>query len=242
MEISDVINIIGTTVLVFTLLELIKQRRLSYKPKPLPVISLFYLQTFKDIPAIWKSNYEDFFEKKKMPEENEHHISFYNGGLGPAIDLKFKWIINEKKIENQLIEYSKNYSDVIVYNKENKRIILKSKNKIVEYDLFKDKVDFRITNIPTNIDEKLKIYLPSTYIIYLSLIAFLEIKKKEKNEVDDVIGIKCDIQYKDTGNKIYTDRFLIKAKIHDYSGWVFNEKGKDMNFAVGEFNFTRRII
>ena len=107
---AQVANWITTLLVIFTLLEMIRQRKATYKPEV--VIGRSNIEAYigsSDVPNLW-------FNKALSDEElvdvdslsSICRVPFYNLGLGSARDLQFVWKFDyEELVEriSQLSEY-----------------------------------------------------------------------------------------------------------------------------------------
>lgn len=249
------LSFIALIISIFTLQEIKKERTLSYKPKIIPDQPCYFLQAPKDFQgAIWKTEFDDIYLKKEEPSINEAEMAFINIGLGPAIDVKFTWQYDAKKVINQLVDLSKLMPDYVNFDSEKNAITLIREVKSPKFfrnskkysmDVSADFLNSRYFILPAsqNTSGKTFIKLPQLYVLYLSVISLCITYYDGKDTYQAQVPLTIEIDSQDSGGKRKKDRYTFDFSLVNTTGFVSHDEQKfsiSQNF--GMCNISIRMI
>lgn len=211
---SNTLNLFTMLILFLTLLETRTQRITSYKPKLTFSPRSFYLQCTKNgIPAIWKLLPNDFYGDSQSVRglENTCRLEMTNVGLGPALKIKIDFDFDKSKICKELGDYSKKHPKLLKFDSQTKSIQIYSKSKTshtssIEYQLFQEDENYKnkiSALLPFSTNQVFNITLPKSYVMYLTILAFLSAEEEEQESFKCNIPLIVKLKYDDTGSERY---------------------------------------
>ncbi len=204
-----------------TLLEMIRQRKSTYKPDVVISRAPIYAYLGKvGLPSLWFSHKLTDEEIETVSSVREgYSIPVHNLGLGAARDVQFSWSYDIEEFIHQIDLISKynpvrieisildeNYLKIEVYERMHSGTDINS-------DLEKS-VDFIL---PASIEsEGFKLFVPSSYImlvsIYLLNLVYRE-KKDESFNINilniDLPSLELKVLYRDIGGSRHSKKFQL---------------------------------
>lgn len=246
--IADVLSFISLVFIGFSLLETIRQRTTSYKPKPLMTYKRLYLQCKRDgFPIIWKNHFIDYYSEVYNKEDSGFYLDFYNAGVGPAIDVRFIWNFNKDQIVQTYQDFAEKFPDYISYNPQTRQVKMSSvdKRSTTVYSLFQEDEEntFPITSMaPYSVKDHHKIGIPFSYLKYLEAYSYLKITKEQQKRVTAPEPLKCKLRFDDTGDKSYSLKFNLMFTFENVVEMVFVQNEvpyKNCNYARCTYKITK---
>ena len=226
-----------------SLIETIRQRTTSYKPKILITPQTFFLQCNKDgIPAIWKNEPEDFYSANMTGSTNRVQIELYNAGVGPGIDITCKWDFDKYKIIEGFLGLSNSSPNLVKFDTSNNTVTIRSigekSSYSIKYKLFQndEKYITTISSIPPFSDNhNPKIEFPRSFSMFLSVYSYAMtvMKKTEKIAIDTPLRLK--MSYYDTAEKKYKNSKEIFFSFTNLSDGLIQVNEKPLH---GNTNFA----
>ncbi|QEN06803.1 hypothetical protein EXM22_01900 [Oceanispirochaeta crateris] len=220
---SYFVSLISIILLIFTMIEMIRQRRESYRPKLLIKTESIQIETNnKNIPTVWRNP-----TNKDKRTEGYFDLRVYNIGLGPATDIQIKWEIPKQKI----IKKFKDYSPVL--NNNNKLRYVTTKGSL-EYELFQeDDLSIRKESFLMN-NDFFYISLPTSIFYYFSIISHYISKKSNYGERIELDPMKLELSYFDIGKKKIQERMTLDTEFIS----MYNDDGRenDQVIAIGDIH------
>jgi hypothetical protein len=231
-ENSSLLTLIGIAVAIWTLREMVKERRESYKPRVMFQNRNFFLQK--------NSNGTPCFLKETPDEEKEFYgrpfmLELKNIGLGSAHDISIKWVYNQHEIACRLKEYASK-TQLVRQNSENHYEFIFNKDNQDGYGFFiKNSEEERTKMAFLTTNKSVKVRIPDTIHHYVTFLPYLELVAKGKpRRVDiklDEIGVI--FEYYDIGGKKQAQR--LKVTIEEYG---FAEEFHGKNYGAGTISFS----
>jgi len=228
--ISSYSTLIVALIAIFTLIEIYRQRKYSFKPELIISSQPFYIikYTKSKIPLIWKNNIKRT-EGGHLPEsdsarKNElYELLFYNIGLGTAKNIKVTFSTNLKETIDHIKKLDKD-NILNIESEDLSKVTLKHTKS--EYFGHEGKSIFFIENankreidyiLPSQIEKKsTNIIIPAYYTYFYSIMIYLW--NKHGFDIDETLilpTLDVTMEYKDIGNKKYKRKAEI---IFDFSG------------------------
>jgi len=233
-EKSSLLTVIGIAVAIWTLREMIKERRESYKPRVMFQNQNFFLQK--------NSNGTPCFLKETPDEEKEFYgrpflLELKNIGLGSAHDISIKWVYDQHKMASRLKEYA-GKTQLVRQDRDNHFELIFNKESKDGYGFFiknseeeKTKMAFLTAN------DSVKVRIPDTLHHYITFVPYLELIAQGKPRRVDIklneIGVI--FEYYDIGGKKQAQR--LKVGIEEYA---YAEEDHNKNYGVGTISFSTR--
>jgi len=231
---SSLLALIGIIVALWTLREMAKQRRESYKPRLIFQNKNFFLQKNPNgTPCFLKENSD--------PVRELYGPSFLlqlkNIGLGSAHDIVIKWNYDQKKMVRRLREYAEK-TELVRVDHGNHFEFIFNKESQNGYGFFIKKSDEeKIGMAFLCSNDSVKVRLPDTLHSYITIIPYLELVAQgnpRRVEVElDEIGIV--FEFFDIGGKKLVQR--LRMAIKEYSR---AEDDHDKNYGFGSISFSTR--
>jgi hypothetical protein len=231
---SSLLALIGIIVALWTLREMAKQRRESYKPRLIFQNKNFFLQKNPNgTPCFLKENSD--------PVRELYGPSFLlelkNIGLGSAHDIVIKWNYDQKKMDRRLSQYAQK-TQLMRVNPHNHFEFLFDKESQSGYGFFiknSDEERIRMAFLVSN--DSVKVKIPETLHNYITFVPYLElVAQGSPRRVDvklDEIGIV--FEYFDIGGKKQLQR--LRMAIEEYA---YPEEDHNKNYGVGSVSFSTR--
>jgi len=208
INITNILAISGVFISTFTLLEMRKQRKESYRPRLLIKKETFWLKTnHNNTPC-------SMFKEEHISEKEEvESFRFYitNIGLGSAHDIK----IYLKYDTSSIINMFKNFEETKRIKVDNSQIFYamdSGSNYGIRIDDH-EKEEKLISYIKPN--ESLSIPIPQIIHDVVTFIPYLKILSDGKRGYDDKSNLfVIEIEYKDIGNRRYFERSVVEISTY----------------------------
>ena len=233
-EKSSLLTVIGIAVAIWTLREMVKERRESYKPRVMLQNQNFFLQK--------NSNGTPCFLKETPDDEKEYYgrpflLELKNIGLGSAHDISIKWVYDQRKMACRLKEYA-GKTQLMRQNSDNHFEFIFNRESQDAYGFFiKNSEEEKAKKAFLTANESVKVRIPDTLHHYITFLPYLELVAQGKpRRVDiklDEIGVI--FEYYDIGGKKQVQR--LQVGIEEYA---FAEEDHNKNYGVGTISFSTR--
>ena len=231
---SSLLALIGVLVALWTLREMSKQRRESYKPRLIFKNKTFFLQKNPNgTPCFLKENSDAIRELYGA----SFLLELKNIGLGSAHDIVVKWKYNQTKMVRRLSEYAEK-TQLVRLDAHNHFEFLFDKESRNGYGFFiKNSDEERIRMAFLGSNDSVKVKIPETLHSYITFVPYLElVAQGNPRRVDvksDEIGIV--FEYLDIGGKKQVQR--LRMAIEEYA---YPEEDHNKNYGVGSISFSTR--
>lgn len=245
---SDVFGLVTMVVLILTLYETRAQRITSYRPKPSFILRRYYLQCNKSgIPAIWKIVPDDFYNEGQNVSggENMFYLETINAGLGPALNVQICFDYDKRSIIKALESLSIKYSKVLQFDSQENMIQITStqngSQSSIKYSLYQEDEITRVkvpALLPYSVKQNFNISLPRSYVMYLSLFAYLSIEKENQENFTSPIPLIVKFTYYDTGMRKYSEKIKLRFSFFNSKGLIsYNDKFYEIspNYAICDY-------
>ena len=225
--INSISTLIVALIAIFTLIEVYKQRKSSYKPELIIEHQNFKLIKYTEfeIPVIWMNRIEQFDivsknEANPMFSDEGFKIPVHNIGLGTAKNIQITFSTDLKKTINKINKLDVNKNIKIEF--ENSSFISFEPKK-ENYFLYKG-ITFNFQNefkisidyiLPSQIEkEATNINVPMHYLYLCSILIYLWNKSETKDKgFIELPILNMLIEYRDIGNKRYKRKLSISFEI-----------------------------
>lgn len=238
VTLSNVSVFITTLIILFTLLEMQKQRVSSYKPQiiisntsaiinfPEESNPLFFEWINEDIDFTDLKIFERYFSANFR---DEPLIKLYNIGMGSAKKISIKWDVDYFFFQNSIRYYAdlRNYERIIEYSEGAIGFMDKTTNEFwgVTACLNEGCLDFIL---PVNIDrEPTKIRFPAGFNDVFPILFQYQCHEFNKPDSDSIFSFEklppltLTLSYYDIGDNFYTNQYQIK--VHSNAGTLRSE-------------------
>lgn len=235
-----IISICAFIIAICTLVEMKIERRFSYHPKIYCKNAVLNLQKSNDgfLRVIWKNAPHDVYKTKANPIYNSIILSFFNAGLGPALDVEFHWKYDKEKLLELFISLSQKFPHQIIFNKSENSITCMSGHTSYTLNLFQ-KEDHDLAKIscilPLKEVPEYLVHVSDSYSLLLSLYGLLELDPELFEEMEFPLPLDLEIEFKDTGGKTKIKKETFHFSIFNTTGIVSygeNEAIISPNFAA----------
>lgn len=211
--VSSIGTFISSIVVLFTLIEINKQRKAVYRPDLVFSNSRYFLY--------WDMVKSDLFPGLWYPQERPPGVTKYdekliavngfNIGLGAAKSIEIEWEFNIDYFIKQISEKDKAGNFKIEWELQNQAVLA------VETFGKKFSINTKVDNhqqidfvLPSHIDKNsLQIRLPFSYLILTSIIYYLELKS-EDCDIPFLPPLRMTVNYTDIGNNRHRKRYELK--------------------------------
>ena len=241
----ELANWITIFLILLTLLEMVKQRRATYKPD----IVVFPISRFAYIgdsgfPDIWLDNRVEKIEDEDLTSQRSFfQLPIYNLGLGAARDVECKWSFDLEEFIGNVNEI-KNYSPIKfeISIDENNFLFVDFPPKIKSYTNIASDINIDFI-LPSSIEkEETNILFPSTYIRLVQLYTLCEISHSISDGLDfpkfQFPELELSIKFKDIGGSRHSKKFKFNFSIGMMSIRKDpKNKSKFVNYSLGDFVF-----
>lgn len=210
MSISDLISIITAiaafitaVVALFTLIELSRQRKASYKPEICILQNSFVLRSDHDaavdLALCWQSE-----EGRTIDSKNKPYIQIANIGSGPAKSVQAKWEYDIENIIKTVNSVAQKLQRPFLVTKDDLFINIKQKEKYVYRTNAKlNSWEFEYL-LPVNIEKTgRELFLPPAYAMLISTLLSFAIEDKESMENLKIPELKLQLTYTDIGKECH---------------------------------------
>ncbi|MCK5245004.1 MAG: hypothetical protein KAJ90_07015 [Desulfobacterales bacterium] len=233
-EKSSFLTLIGIVVAIWTLREMVKERRESYKPRVVFQNGNFFLQR--------NSNGTPCFLKQAPDEEKDFYgppflLELKNIGLGSAHDISIKWVYDQGKMASRLKEYA-GKTQLIRLKDNNHFEFMFNKESQDGYGFFiRSSEEEKVKMAFLSANDSVKVRIPDTLHHYITFVPYLELiaqgKPRRVDIKSDEVGVV--FEYYDIGGKKQLQ--LLKVGIE---GFAFAEEDHNKNYGVGTISFSTR--
>lgn len=239
MTIAEVISLaanVGTMfaaiLAFFTLFELFKQRKSSYKP------DLCILQKQFDITG---NRYDcgdlllDWVDNNKEENSSFHRPSFglVNVGLGVAKKVQGRWSFDTKKFIFEINELSKELSEPFFVKKEKSSYSISSKEKdIYRVHNISESFEFEYILPIKNHNESQEIGLSLSYTLLVSAYLSLCIVKERSLDQIKIPPVDLFLKFKDIGGATFSSKHKFECQIILFSQQAHKPGYKNPMFSV----------
>lgn len=201
-----------TLIILFTLFEMSRQRKNSYKPHIVIPKQFIYAKTKKDpFSDIWSLNSLKDISSKKLEKIKDYTISLYNLGLGPAKNIEMTWKFDEDIIK-KIKKISKKNDMLLVINKN--FISVESEKRNIYHAVNRNLEDHRDYLLPSNISkEGLECQIPLSYKALMSLYIHLSWRDDDALSNLNMFPLYLAIYYEDISGKKYVQKFSFEIEI-----------------------------
>ena len=241
MSIDQVVSLISsggtfisTIIILFTLLEMGKQRRSAYKPDLILAKQRFYIyQSQKETPFIWST--ELLNEKEVEQHKKQMHIKAFNIGMGGAKSVEISYTFDVKLLLDMIKELDKDEHFSIEYDQEHKYKFIYSKSLGVI--LHKSDLSFSTDYLlATSVEkEPLEVRLPISYLLLISIVYYLGMKDWGKFIPPDIPPLKVKASYFDIGDNKHIKDFQLYIK-----PYAFRQTSQENQLTIdGYFDTTK---
>jgi hypothetical protein len=235
-----IISIGAFIIAICTLFEMKKERRFSYHPKIYWEKTILNLQKTNNdfLKVIWKNNPSDVYQTKAVPICNSIVLSFFNAGLGPALDVEFRWKYDKEKLLEIFSNLSIKFPHQVTFNRAENSVTCMSENTSYTFKLFQ-KDEHEIAKIscilPLKEVQEYLIHVSDSFSILVSLYALLELDPESFEEIKFPLPLDLEIKFEDSGGKVFKKRETFHFSFFNTTGFVSygeNERIMSPNFAA----------
>ena len=238
---------ITVLLVLFTLFEMVKQRKATYKPDIVISNNSVYVYISQSgFPDIWL---EERIAKGDIFETSEPNLKFqlpiYNLGLGAARDIEIEWKYDHAnfiKAVNQISTYSPKKFNLSMTDYD--FLLFEIPGKYRSYiNLEGELINKKNFLLPYSMEDKSEsISLPQGFMLLVSVYALCDISKclKERSHFPkfDIPQIDLSIKYNDIGGSTHSKTFKFKLLLGEVSLLAPSGEKLDVNtYSEGEFIF-----
>jgi hypothetical protein len=233
-EKSSLLTLIVIVVAIWTLREMVKERRESYKPRVVFQNKNFFLQR--------NSNGTPCFLKQSPDEEKSFYgppflLELKNIGLGSAHDISIKWVYDQRKMVNRLKEYA-DKTQLVRPNVNDHFEFMFNKESQDGYGFFiRSSEEEKVKMAFLSANDSVKVGIPDTLHHYITFVSYLELiaqgKPRRVDVKSDEIGVV--FEYYDIGGKKQVQRLKVGIE-----GYAFAEEDHNKNYGIGTISFSTR--
>jgi hypothetical protein len=215
--VSSVGTFFGALIILFTLLEIAKQRKSTYRPDLVFGRNEFYIYGNDSTKTtdIWSP-----IKLTKADRGKNHNdqlpLRLFNIGMGTAKNITAKWEFDIKECINKIKELDgeKKYtielkeSDYLEVSYSHRQIFFPRMTMM-------DSIDYIL---PAHVEnEPYKLRIPYLYLVLTSIIFTLSFKKGLNSSFPSHHGLKVALNYLDIGNNEHKKEFLIETQPFSFS-------------------------
>lgn len=221
----------------FTLFEMVKQRRASMMPRlfikntcNLHIMRKHTIENgnLAQIRSVWSEDIHDSIEDQHLTISPTYSIELFNAGIGTATNIEYKWKFDVEGYLNRLQEFNSLHDIEIIYKKSMQGFYIGAEAEVAQtFGLEND--DYKISFLPSS--QSVKIQLPSEFTILFNLLLcsiFITEDEDTNNktaenildlekELDKSNLLELHICYSDIAGKKYKKKYSICLSGVQYS-------------------------
>jgi hypothetical protein len=229
---SSLLTVIGIAVAIWTLREMVKERRESYRPRLMFQNKNFFLQKNSNgTPCFLKETPED----EKQFYGDPFFLELKNIGLGSAHDISIKWVYDQPKMLRRLAEYDDKTKQVRQDGDNHFQFLFDKENQDGYGFFIKDSEEEKTKTAFLTTNDSIKVRVPDTLHHYITFVPYLELVAQGQPRRADIkvheIGVI--FEYYDMGGKKQSRR--LKVEIEEYA---YAEEDHNKNYGFGTISFS----
>lgn len=222
--ISGLATLSASLIALFTLLEIKRQRKQSYKPEPVIKSSLIYVysEKFKEYYFPFKISRELYKNENSIVNLSfsDFYLELVNVGISSAKNLSIKWDFDFNKAISTIESKNEDRLFLINYNTKSLEIkfpldnyrevnVVKNQFEIINFDYLVNSTSNSFDVIPLRVP----VAVMRLYLVYISLaLEFYNINEKssKNGSLDNFPELSLNIRYEDISGNKYSKFFNVE--------------------------------